>query len=141
MQGSTYTCSRWSDLQSQYVATMAMGIQDVCPVGQIKTTDFILTDDVFIGGVEFIAQNNVGGDNLTIRVIDTNGVTGYPPGTVLSTPVSNWNISEIQKMVSYEAIIPQKARAGFTIRIVYTSTGTINDVNFGINFSLLKILM
>lgn len=140
MTGSTYTCSRWLDLQSQYIKPNAIGITGTATAGQTTIKDYALTDDVFIRGIEVLTDGSAFGDSITIQVLDSNNLMGYGAGAVVSTPVSNWNISPTKSFLSYEAIVPQKGLATFTVRVNYTSVGE-TDVAFGINFLFLKILV
>lgn len=140
MTGSTYTCSRWADLQSQYVKPNALGIVGTATAGQITTKDYTLTDDIFIRGIEVLVNGSAFGDSITIQVLDTNNLMGYGAGAVVSTPVTAWNVSNTLNIFEYESIVPQKGLATFTVRIIYTSVG-LTEVSFGINFLFLKILV
>lgn len=136
---STYTCTRWIDIQSQYISPLASGVTGQCLEGEPATVDTVLSDDIFIRGIEVMCDAVRLGTVTTIQIIDTNGITGVPPGTVVATPVNKWNIPEISKMLSYEAVVPFKAPATFTIRITVIPPSE-EPLNFAINYLFLKIL-
>lgn len=140
MTGSTYTSQEWTNVQANAVSPFAIGVTATATAGTSTVKNYVLTDDVFIRGVEFLTDTNVQfGDTVSIQVIDTNGITGLPAGTVLNTPISNWNLETVQRKVSYDSVTPQKGLATFTVSITYTSTGLFS-VNFAANFLFLKIL-
>ena len=140
MIGSKFTANRWEDVLSDTVMPNSVGLTGSCTAGSSSTVSYVLTDDMFFRGLDFVVDAPSFGDTITMEIIDTNGITGVPPGTVLATPISNWNISPAQKFLSYEGVVPKKGLATFTINVIYTSAASIGTVNFGINFILLKLL-
>ena len=140
MIGSKYAADRWIDIQQDKVAPASMGASASCAAGSSTNVDVVLTDDMFVVGLEFIAVGALVGDTVTLQVIDTNGVVS-PPGTVIMTPVSNWNVSSDQQMfLKYQAITPKKVLGTMTIRAIYTSTSFLSPVILKINYIFLKVL-
>lgn len=141
MSGSTYAPQTWTDVQALWVKPTAEGISDSCVIGSSKVTDYVLTDDILIRGIEFYATGLSFGDTITIDVIDTNGITGLPPGTILNTPVKNWRLNAQDKMLKYESVAPLKGLATFTVRFTYNSVGFgLGSVNYAINLATMKVL-
>ena len=138
MVKSTYFSDTWGLMQAGSVLPNAIGITGLASARTSTSIDYTLKDDVFFRGIEFIARNQSFGDTLSLEVIDTNGITGVPPGTTILTPVSNWNlVTDFQRVLQYMSVTPQKALATMTLRLTYNSTGN-SDVNVAINYIFLK---
>lgn len=141
MIGSTYNPGSWKDIYASSVAFASVGIAQPCQPHTSTNIDLVLTDDIFIRGIEFLASGALFGDTVSLQVIDTAGVTGAPPGTVIATVVSAFNVAtDQQKFLAYEAVAPKKALATMTIRAIYTSNSLLVPVNVAINYILLKPL-
>jgi len=142
MINSTYVPGKWSEIDSGKVAPFVFGITQTVPASQTTNINYILTDDVIIRGIEFLAKGSNFGDTISLKIIDTNGVTGVSPGTIIAVIVSNYILSsDLQKFLSYESVVPKKILATMTIQISYTSTGILTPINTAINFLLLKTLV
>jgi len=142
MNNSKYLADRWADVQQDKVAPFSSGISVTCFPNQSTNVDLVLTDDVFFQGLEVLLSGATFGDTVSMLVIDTNGITGVPPGTVLLAPVLNWNVeTDRQKTLTYEAVVPKKALASFTIRAVYNSTSLLTPVKMAINYKMLRLLL
>lgn len=133
MTGSTYVPQLWAEVPAIYVQPMAIGVTGNGSAGTVITKEYVLTDDVLIRGVECMVDNPSFGDTVTIQVT-------LGDDTLLSCPVNAWNISTIQKMISYQSLTPQKGLATFKVKVIYNSVGLSGTVNFGINFLFLKLL-
>jgi hypothetical protein len=142
MINSTYNADRWDMVASYAIAPLAIGLTASCAAGTSTNLDYVLTSDAFFRGIQFLVSGATFGDTISLKIIDTLGVTGAPPGTVLLTPVSNWNIvSDQQNSITYESVVPKKIPGTFTIRIVYNSTGLLTPVSLAVNYELLNILV
>lgn len=49
--------------------------------------------------------------------------------------------SDSQISLKYEGIVPKKALATFTLRMIYTSTALLGTTNVAINYLMMKILI
>ena len=137
---SQYAPGSWSTLCAQQVQPNTIGIQATITAGQQQNVDTKIANDSLIRGIELLANGQAFGDTVTVQVVDVDG-TYFPPGTVLSTPVSNFNmISDQQKQASYEAVAPFKMIGGLYVRMVYNSTGEAN-VQLAANLIFLTLLL
>lgn len=137
---TTYNRDTWNEVGASFIQPYATGVKGSAAANMSTTFDLTLADDVFIRGLEAVVSGASMGDTISISVIDANGVTGYPPGTVVFTPVSNWNIEVGNSLLSYSSVTPKKALATMKLRVCYNNTSLLNNVDVGINFNLLKIL-
>lgn len=138
--GTIYNRDVWSDIQANMVQPYAIGIKGSADPNCTTAFDFTLADDVFLRAIETVITGAHMGDTISISVIDVNGVTGYPPGTVVATPVQNWNVPDGSTSVGYTSVTPRKALATMKVRVSYTNTSLLGSVNVGVNFNFLKIL-
>ncbi len=99
-----------------------------------KTTttniDHVLAQDRFINGVQLILKDHVYGDSVKFQVV-------HPTAGILDEFGTDWFVAEDKQeqgqiMVPYPASIP----AGLTIRLVYNSVGTVNNVKVRMNLFL-----
>lgn len=135
-----YNRDTWAEIQASFVQPYSLGVKGTADANSTTCFDLTLTDDVFIRALEVVVSGASSGDTITISVIDINGVTGYPPGTTVLTPVSNWNIQAGNSAMGYTGVTPKKALATMKIRVAYTNTSLNTSVNVGVNFNLLKVL-
>ena len=86
---------------------------------------------VYMNGIEFFAKYAEIGDKLSFQVVDVNNILGYGAGVVLDEFGKDWYVAPdiLNKIVLYKAHLI----AGLFIRVVYTSTGTTNDVKLVCN--------
>ncbi len=97
---------------------------------------FKLPDVRFFNGIAIILRNHVWGDTATMQVVDVDGVIA-PAGTMLSEFATDWCFDDTAQsqgafVLPYKATVPKD----LYIRIVYTSTGTTNDVDAQYNLFL-----
>lgn len=141
MTGSTYNCDTWAEVQQSATTPMSLGSAGPAASNTDTNFDLQVADDMFLRTLELITQNATMGDRVTVQVIDTNGVTGAPPGTVVAQPVLNWNVIPGTNDINYESVTPRKILGTMTIRAIYHNSSLIlNTVNIGINYNFLKIL-
>lgn len=140
MINSTFVPQRWQDVEASKVQPSTLGVAATITAQTTQSIDTLVADDSLIRAIEFLCRNQAFGDTISVSVVDVNGVY-VPAGTVISTPVSNYNIvSDRQSQRSYEAAAPLKIRGGLFVRVTYVSTGA-TAVDVGINFLLLKLLV
>ena len=141
MIGSTYSPQTWSDVQAKLVKPNVIGIQGSIPSNTTVNIDTRIADDSLFRGVKLIALNTTFGDTVNVRVVDVDGIYS-PAGTVLSSPVLNFNISSDQQLqADYESIAPFKILGGLYLRITYVSTGgLLSAVKIGADLFLATVL-
>lgn len=133
MTSSTYTASRWSEVQSTAVQPLSKGISQAATAGTTTNIDLSISDDVFFRGIEVLLNNSNFGDTITVEVLDNNS-------TIVGVPVYNWNVQSNQNVIlKYESLVPLKLPGTYTLRVIYSSTGLLN-VTVAINYILLKVL-
>lgn len=111
--------------------TALKGITEQQPT--ITNIDYILPEDRYINGIEIFLKNHKAEDTINLQVV-------HPINNdVLDEFSTNWNIAEDterqgQYVVPYPALIYQ----GFILRMAYTATGIINNVDVKANYFLHK---
>jgi len=121
----------------------AIGYSGIATKGTTSNIDYkvgtagVSSSDRYIRGMELILTNHVFGDSVNLQIVDNDNLLGYGVGTVLDQFATNWYIKDDEKS---QGLIMQPLRAhipgGLYIRIVYSSTGTVNDVNICFNLVL-----
>lgn len=141
MIGSSYAPQTWSEVKASMVASNVIGIQASIACGTTQNVDTRIADDVLFRGVKLIAKNTTFGDTVSVKVVDVDGIY-FPAGTVLSSPVLNFNISTDQQLqADYESVAPFKLFGGLYIRITYNSVGgLLSFSNIGADFMLVRLL-
>ena len=130
---TTYKPSKVSDFEASKLNANYQSIQGTCTAGTIKNLDMVLTDDHLISGMEVTARGSNFGDTISFQVL--------MGATVVNQFVTNWGVcTDTQVKIAKEIAYPAKLYAGLTLRVVYTSTGTV-DVNIIINLDLHKVLI
>lgn len=141
MVNSTYAPQTWNDVMAAMVAPSVIGVQGSIPSNTTQNIDTLISDDSLFRGVKLIAMNTNFGDTVSVKVVDVNGVYS-PAGTVLSSPVLNFNISSDQQLqADYESVAPFKILGGLYIRITYSSTGgLLSSTKIGADLFMVKVL-
>lgn len=141
MLGSTYTPQTWDSVMASMVASNVIGIQASVASGTTQNVDTRIADDVLFRGVKLIAQNTTFGDTVSVKVVDVDGIY-FPAGTVLGSPVLNFNISTDQQLqADYESVAPFKLLGGLYIRLTYISVGgLLGFTKLGADFMLVRLL-
>jgi predicted ThiF/HesA family dinucleotide-utilizing enzyme len=141
MVGSTYAPQTWNELMAAMVAPNVIGITGSIPAGTTVSIDTKITDDSLFRGIKLIATNTVFGDTVNVKIVDVDGVYA-PAGTILSSPVLNFNISTDQQLqADYESVAPFKILGGLYIRITYVSSGgLLSTTKIGADLFLVKVL-
>ena len=141
MTGSTFSPTTWRDVDSTKAQPATVGFQGSCEAGRTESIDFLISDDNIVRAIEFLAQDVTFGDKVDVVIVDKDGRYA-PPGTVLATPIKEFNcVADQQKQANYEAVVPTKILGGLYFRVTYYSTGLLLPVQFGINLILMKVLV
>lgn len=112
------------------------GISGTATKNSTTNHDYNLPEDRFLNGVELLLCDHEFGDTVKFQVVDVDGVV-YPAGTVLDEFATDWNIaSDTQRQGPYILPYPALIYSWMYIRVVYNSTGTVNDVKFKANLFL-----
>lgn len=80
----------------------------------------------YMDGIEYYAKDAEVGDHLTFQVIDKDNVLGYGANFVADEFGSEW--AAIPDTSNVIKLYKAKLIPGLYIRIIYTSTGTTNDI-------------
>lgn len=133
MQNSTFDPQNIYDYQKAKLNKDAKGVSGTATAGQTTNLDLTLTDDSLITGGNLICVGQAQGDYCHLQVV-------YG-GTVISQYVTDWFIdpnNSVQKtpIVYYPAKLP----TGFTLRLVYVSTGQ-NNVWIALNYDKEKVIV
>lgn len=141
MVGSKYTPQTWHDVMASMVQPNVIGIKISVPTTTTVSVDTQIPDDSLFRGIKLIASNTTFGDTVSVKIVDVDGVYA-PAGTVLSSPVLNFNISSDQQLqADYESVAPFKLLGGLYIRITYVSTGgLLSTVKIGADVFLVTVL-
>lgn len=141
MVGSTYAPQTWDSVMASMVKPSVMGVQGSIPSNTTVSIDTKITDDALFRGVKLIAMNTTFGDTVSVKVVDVDGVY-FPAGTVLSSPVLNFNVSSDQQLqADYESVAPFKILGGLYIRITYVSTGgLLSATKIGADLFMVTVL-
>lgn len=141
MISSSYAPQTWNEVKTSMVAPNVIGVQGSIPSNTTVNIDTKINDDSLFRGIKLIATNTVFGDTVSVKVVDIDGVY-TPAGTVLSSPVLNFNISSDQQLqADYESVAPFKILGGLYLRITYVSTGgLLSATNIGADLFMVKVL-
>lgn len=139
---SIYAPQTWDEVVVSNIRPNVIGVQASIPSGTTQNVDTKIVDDSLFRGIKLIANNTTFGDTISVRVVDVDGVYA-PPGTVLASPVLNFNISSDQQLqADYESIAPFKILGGLYLRVTYNSTGgLLSSVQLGVDIFLATILV
>ena len=115
-------------------------VNATCTKDTTTNIDFkITTADTYLNGCRAFNEDAVKGDWVEMQVIDIDNVLGYGPNTVLKQWVYKWFMCPgdvCNLTTNYAGAIPQNCY----IRVIYHSTGTVNDVKVWINWYLHKAI-
>lgn len=115
------------------------GVKGTATKNTSTNIDYKLTEDRWINGVQIILKDHEFEDTVKFQIVDVDNIFGYGAGLVLDEFGSDWNLSsDKQDQGIYVLSYPAKILANLYIRIVYISTGTVNDVRATINYFLHK---
>ena len=115
------------------------GVSGTATKNTTTSIDYKLTENRFVNGVQFILKNHVFGDSAQFQVVDVDNILGYGAGTVLDEFGTSWYFAEdVQTQGPFIIPYPALVNSGLYIRIVYNSTGTVNDVDVRLNLFLHK---
>ena len=115
------------------------GVAGTAAKNSTSSIDYLVPEERFINGVSLLLKNHVWGDHVKFQVVDKDNVMGYGAGLVLDTFGDQWYVNdEKQDQDDVTAEYPARIPAGLYIRLVYTSVGTVYDVQVKMNMWLHK---
>lgn len=115
------------------------GMAGVAAKGVVSTIDYLVPEERFINGVTLLLKYHEWGDHVKFQVVDKDNILGFGAGVVLDTFGDSWYVNdEKQDQDDVSADYPARILAGLYIRLVYTSVGTVNDVEVKMNMWLHK---
>lgn len=129
-----------SDFDKNKLLFDAQGVSTTITPNTTSNVDLTLTDDCLITGAWLIISNSQNTDYLCFQIVDTTGVTGLPPGTVLNQFITNWYLDSSVN-TQFDMLYPAKILSGLTLRVVYTSTSSTISPLISINYKLHKVLV
>lgn len=99
--------------------------------------DMAVSSEREITHVHLFLENHAADDTLKFQVVDVDNVMGYGAGVVLDEFATDWRVDDEKKDQGLSSAgYPATIFAGLYLRIVYTSTGTTNDVVVRCNYYL-----
>ena len=102
-----------------------------------QNVDLKLTEDMYCDGGFLYASDAEFGDYIKSQVIDIDDILGYGENYVLKTWIEKWYV--IPNQIMHVKVNQGGAiSANLYLRLKYTSIGTINDVQFAINYHLYR---
>ena len=144
-----------SDMNADTCKFRGQGFAFTATKNSTTSHDYVLTENRIIETPQVMFKNHVWGDHFRFQIIvDPNNAftvpegfgsipvgTVLPAGTLLEEFATTWYVNpdlcaQARPDLQYSAEVP----AGLAIRIIYTSTGTTNDVECKINFFAHKYL-
>jgi hypothetical protein len=138
---TTYNPIHVADFDKTRLLLAAQGVTANASYGTSTNLDLLLSDDCLLTGLVFFTNSGAYGDYANLQIVDTTGITGAPPGTVLDQVATNWYICPNQYF-EVESVYPAKIMAGLTIRLVYTSTSIgVGSTFVAVNYILHKCLI
>jgi hypothetical protein len=138
---TVYNPAHEMDFEKSKLNFNSHGVSGTVNYGDTGSIDYTFTDDCLLTGIVFFSNSSQYGDYANLQIVDTNGITGAPPGTVLLQPATNWYICPNQYF-SADVQYPAKIIAGLTIRLVYVSTSVgLGSTFVAINYKLHKCLV
>lgn len=116
------------------------GIKATAAKNSTTNIDFKVTvDNIFINGGLILYKNANWGDYITAQVVDIDNVLGYGANLVLQEYITKWYVhpddKELKILLDYAGKIPINTY----LRIKYTSTGVVTDVDIAVNYALHKL--
>lgn len=137
---TTYNPTHINDFEKTKLNFNGQGVTSSISAGTTTNIDYLLTDDCLITGVELISNNGNYGDYIIMQVVDTTGIAGYPPNTVLEQIGTNWYLPPTAD-TQFEIVYPAKIITGLTLRIIYKSTALLGTTFIAINYKLHKCMI
>jgi hypothetical protein len=113
------------------------GVKGTATKTSTTNIDLKMTAERCLNGIELFLQDQEWDDDMKLQVVDVDDVLGGGAGAVLSEYGADWNMATDQErqgpyLLAYPAVIP----INIYIRIVYVSTGTVNNVKVKANYFL-----
>lgn len=115
------------------------GLQFTADKDSTTTKDFkVTTDKTYVSGGEFLYDNAVWGDYITVEIIDKDDVLPSPATGMTKTHITKRFLHPNRDCeilnVAYAGKVPQNCY----LRVKVVSVGTTNNLNCAVNFDLHK---
>jgi len=137
---TTYNPAHVSEFEKTKIQFAAKGVTSTLTANTTSNIDFLADHDYLLTGMQVIIKDAAVGDRVSFQAIDTTGVLGVPPGTVLQEFATDWYVPS-NSNDQFDMVYPAKIFAGLTLRVVYTSTHLTQAPFFAINYKLHKVLV
>lgn len=130
-----YNPKNINEFEKEKLNKSAVGQTFTVTKGTTQNLDIAITDDSLVMDSCILVDGAAKGDNWTMQVV-------HPIAGVVFQGVTTWLVdwTKLQQPIP-KANFPAKVFAGLTLRIVYQSVGTENDVWVGINLDKDKVLV
>ncbi len=122
-------------LPAATVSFKGKGVYQVCTKNSTTNIDFQMPADRYLNGANWYCKDAELGDYFVFQVVDVDNLLGYGAGLVLSTWVEKWYVGP-NEWIFFQSPTAGLVNAGFYLRGIYTSVGTVNDVKVFINYHL-----
>lgn len=117
----------------------AKGYSSAATLGATTNHNFAVgAEDRYMNGLVILLKDHVFGDTMALQVVDVDNLLGFGAGAMLNEFGTSWNVAgdqQNQGLISFP--YNAKINAGLYLRVVYTSTGTV-EVKVRVNFLLHK---
>lgn len=113
----------------------------VAAAAETTVSTFALDRQYYVKGIQFMSNNATFGDYIKIELVDVDDVLGLGAGTVLATPVQKAFVSATTNSGPIVAMNPEAVKlpiAGLYVRVSYTNSAAMGDVNVYINLILFE---
>jgi len=144
-----------SDMNADTCKFRGQGWAFTATKNSTTTHDYVLTESRIIETPQVMFKNHVWGDHFRFQVIvDPNNAftvpanfggipegTVLPAGTLLEEFATTWYVNpDLCAQTRPDLVYSAEMLAGLAIRMIYTSTGTVNDVEVKLNLFAHKYL-
>ena len=131
---------RTGDMDADKVSFRGKGCSGTAAKSATTNIELLLTEERLLQGVfKLILHNHERGDYMHFEVVDVDNIIGYGANTVLERYVDSWYAdAAVDNQGEFSLDFVAFINAGLYLRVVYVSTGAVNDVDVKINYILHK---
>lgn len=124
------------DIRNSDFDFLADGVRATATKNSSTIIDYKLIDaNAYISGGLILSKNAEFGDYFKIEIIDKDNVLGYGANLVLQTYIRKWYIDP-DHHTELEVPYAGKPPLNTYLRLTYTSTGTVNDVDVAVVYHM-----
>lgn len=99
-----------------------------------------IPDQMYLEAISGFFNGQTAGDFISVSIVDVNNILNHGENFVLSTPVAKYYINPIENaLMKMETLYPVFMLMGLYIKIDYTSTNLLANVNCFINIIADKV--